>query len=93
MSSDFFDKFFKVLLLLACLIVVALFARSLFSENYLQGCISIAGLCGIFFVYMRWRIIELVLMMGKQDPDSLDSKFVENALNLIPRQRGEMKSE
>jgi hypothetical protein len=92
-----FDAVFKVLLLVFCLAMIVLFVYTGFfsesnvSEKVLMSLLSGGGMSGAFILYMKWRIIELVIAKGQQDPNSLNADFLNRALSLIQRTEGEAK--
>jgi hypothetical protein len=91
---DSFDAVFKVLLLVFCLAMIVVFvytgffSESDFSEKVFMSLVSGGGMSGAFLLYMRWRIIELVIAKGQQDPNSLNADFLNRALSLIQRAGG-----
>ncbi len=85
---DVFDILFMTVLLAFLLSMVGLFLYSATSPTLEQklagGGISVTGIIGAFYTYMRWRIIELVLTTGQHDPKSVTGDFMRRALALIP---------
>jgi hypothetical protein len=92
-----FDAIFKVLLLLLCLAMIVLFVYKGFfsesdvSEKVFMSLLSGGAMSAAFLLYMKWRIIELVIAKGQQDPNSLNADFLNRALSLIQRTEGKTK--
>lgn len=93
-SGSSCDMIFKVLLLIFCLAMIVLFiytgfiSNAPFDKKIFTFLVSGGGMSGAFYLYMRWRIIELVILKGQRDPDSLDGNFLKSALSLIPGKKG-----
>lgn len=91
--QEILDIAFKIIILVLCLAMTGLlfyagfFMEGELAEKILPLLISGGGLFGAFYLYMRWRIIEMLIGKIKSDPDSIDGAYVKNALSLIKRNK------
>lgn len=89
--SGSLDLIFKVLLLLFCLAMLAVFIytgfikEGEFSQKIFNLLVSTGGMAGTFVLYMRWRLLELIIAKAAQDPGSVNPELIKNASKLFPK--------
>lgn len=53
-------------------------------DRLFQIMVSTGGVSGSFYVYMRWRVIELVIGKVQDSPENISIEIVKQAFSLIP---------
>lgn len=54
-------------------------------RNLFKMVASSGGISGSFYLYMKWRVVEIVLYKLQNNPEQINSELITRALGFIPK--------
>lgn len=87
---NIFDLIFKIILLIFCLAMTGLLIYAVFVsddkpvDKFFKIIVSSGGISGAFYLYMRWRVIELILNKIEASTETISPEIIRQAFSLIP---------
>ena len=98
-TREFFDVIFEAVLLLLCIVMVCLFIKAVFFsdeellEKGLLGAFSGGGFFGVFYLYMKWRVLKLTITKIRRSPEYIDAELINSLSGLMSGIFGKGKNE